>query len=265
MFLVTGLLLGACTREVRGALPDVNGGTSNVQVDEPTACEWASLRDSIIIGRLVAARAASEPVVIADGTVSGVAVETCGDGAITGYALELEVEVERTLFGENPGKSVTVRLGTLAAKNLWPPFSPAPSGQIKWEYIGERRADGTPQTEPFVIGQSIGLALVRVDTSVEPLAPVAWTHFGRFFMEDATESGERVIVFSDGTLMERAPVDVAGAPLDELTNALASCDLPPGSRDWTLDQNPAATYAAECTTAESILDPAPSETSDTGQ
>ena len=195
-----------------GQLPAVSTLESCIEkYPAPSGCEWALSMDAIVWGTLAKIRPVTLPAVIPDLSGNWVWVDSC-DGAID-IALELEVEVERTLFGD-VGGTMTVRIGNEQAHSYNP--MPESSGeQVIWTRGGMQVEGGLKE------GQKIGLPLHWMATDN------LWSLMGEIMFEaKADETGKEAVAFQSvyGDCRPRVPDGVAGLSLDEMVALIAGCN-----------------------------------------
>jgi len=178
----------SCNRAhaARGDIPDFGDMSANAanasDASGDDLCRFVSLFDSIIVGRVVNTSLNTSPWVVFDGGAKSHIAPSCELPYRENRGIEVVVDVERVLVGEDPGPRVTARLGHDAATSLFPaPYNR--DGALAWAGTGASRADGSLYEQPLVPGQEVGVMLTRL---ADPDSPVVWTMArGRFFMEKA--------------------------------------------------------------------------------
>lgn len=194
-----------------GNLPKViTLGSCMEKYPAPSGCVWAQSMDAIVWGTLTKIRAVELPALDVNSSDGPKWVETCS-GAIN-IALELEIDVERTLYGQVEGR-VLVRIGNDQV-NSFDPLPEVSSGGLIWTH------HGIPASGGLVMGDKIGLPIHWMDEDQ------LWSLMGEImFIVRPYKDGKEAILFQEveGDCRPRVPQDVPGLSLDEFSALVASC------------------------------------------
>lgn len=141
--------------------PHTPADYGDVEMANPSVCEWAVSNDALILGTVTDVRFASSPLATtppldpSQPYRSWMFISSCEEPAILKHALDLTVQVSESIRGDLSEDSVTVRLGMLHAADLDPPpqLATNDASVVEWD------APAAEGNQPLVPGLRVLLPL----------------------------------------------------------------------------------------------------------